>query len=65
MRPQHWVPVTVFLAVSIPLVLMLNVLDMGGEYRIWIALAAGALATAYAQSKLKQQDAQQQQGRDQ
>ena len=60
MRPQYWVPVTVFLAVSIPLVLLLNVLGFGGEYRIWIALAAGALATAVAQSKLKQQDPQQQ-----
>ena len=65
MRPQYWVPVTVFLAVSIPLVVLLNATDLGGEYRIWIALAAGALATAYAQSKLKQQEAQQQQGRDQ
>ena len=64
MRPQYWVPVTVFLAVSIPLVLLMNVLDFGGEYRIWIALAAGALATAVAQSKLKQQDPQQQ-GREQ
>ena len=65
MRPQYWLPVTVFLAVSIPLVVLLNAMDLGGEYRIWIALAAGALATAYAQSKLKQQEAQQQQGRDQ
>ena len=65
MKPQYWVPVTVFLAVSIPLVLLLNAMDMGGEYRVWIALGAGALATAFAQSKLKQQEAQQQPGRDQ
>ena len=64
MKPQYWLPVTVFLAVSIPLVLLMNALDFGGEYRIWIALAAGALATAFAQSKLKQQDPQQQ-GREQ
>ena len=59
MKPQHWVPVAVFLAVSIPLVLLLNAINVGGEYRIWIALAAGALATAFAQSKLKQRGEEQ------
>ena len=53
MKTQHWLPVAVFLGVSIPLVLLLNALDLAGEFRIWIALGAGALATAIVQSKLK------------
>ena len=65
MKPQYWVPVTVFLAVSLPLVMVMNLLELGGEYRVWIALGAGALATAFAQSKLNQRAAEQQQGHDQ
>ena len=53
MKTQHWLPVAVFLGVSSPLVLLLNALDLAGEFRIWIALGAGALATAIVQSKLK------------
>ena len=53
MKPQHWIPLFVFLGVSIPLVLLLNMLDLAGEHRVWIALGAGALATAFAQSRLK------------
>ena len=59
MKPQHWVPVAVFLGVSIPLVLLLNAMNVGGDYRIWIALGAGALATAFAQNKLKQRGEEQ------
>ncbi len=58
MKPQHWVPPAVFLGVSIPLVLLLNALEMGGEFRIVIAIGAGALAVAFAQSKLKQRGEQ-------
>ena len=53
MKPEYWVPPAVFLAVSVPLVLLLNVLEVGGEYRLWIALGAGVLATVFAQNKLK------------
>ena len=53
MKAQHWLPAAVFLGVSIPIVVLLNALDMGGEYRVWVALGAGALATAVVQSKLK------------
>jgi hypothetical protein len=48
-----WLPLAVFLGVSMPLVLILNALGVGGEYRIWIAIGAGALATAFTQSRLK------------
>ena len=54
MKPQYWVPPAVFLGVSIPLVLLLNAMDVGGEFRIVIAIGVGALATAFAQGKLKQ-----------
>jgi 4-hydroxybenzoate polyprenyltransferase len=53
MKPQLWLPTVVFLAVSIPLVLLMNLLNFGGDYKVWIAIAAGALATAYTQKKLK------------
>ena len=53
MKPLLWVPVLVFLAVSIPVVLILGELDLAAEYRVWIALAAGVAATAFAQNKLK------------
>ena len=53
MKPQHWVPVAVFLGVSIPVVLILGALDVMAEHRVWIALAAGVAATAFAQSRLK------------
>ena len=52
LQPQLWMPVTVFLATSIPLVWLLNALGVGGEYRVWLAIGAGALATGYAQSRL-------------
>jgi hypothetical protein len=55
-KPQLWLPVTVFLAVSIPLVLLLNLLQWMPEYRVWIALACGAAASAYTQHKLKQRE---------
>jgi hypothetical protein len=57
-KPLHWVPVAVFLCVSIPLVLLLGAFDVGGEYRLWIALGAGALATAFAQGQLKRKGEQ-------
>jgi uncharacterized membrane protein len=52
-KAKLWLPVAVFLAVSIPLVLLLNAISVGGEYRIWIAIGAGALATAFAQSRMQ------------
>jgi uncharacterized membrane protein SpoIIM required for sporulation len=52
MKPQLWLPLLVFLGVSIPLVLLLNAFNVGGEYRIWIAIGAGAMSTAFVQSRL-------------
>jgi hypothetical protein len=52
-KAKLWLPLAVFLGVSIPLVLILNAMGVGGEYRIWIALGAGALATAFTQSRIQ------------
>jgi hypothetical protein len=52
-KAKLWLPLAVFLGVSIPLVLLLNLFNVGGEYRIWIAIGAGALATAFAQSRMQ------------
>ena len=60
MKPQLSLPVAVFLVVSIPLVLLLTFMEVGGEFRLWPALGAGALATAFAQSRMKQQEEEQQ-----
>jgi hypothetical protein len=52
LKPQLWLPVTVFLAVSIPLVWLLEALGVDSQYRVWLAIAAGALATGLTQSRL-------------
>ena len=52
MKPQLWLPVVVFLATSIPTVLLLNALDIGGEFRLWIAIGVGAVAAGLANAKL-------------
>ena len=52
MKPSAWALPAVFLAVSIPVLLALHALDTGGEYRLWIAIVAGALATALMQKRL-------------
>ncbi len=56
MKPQYWVPPLVFVVTALPVVLLLNALDVLGEYRIWIALACGVAATAYAQSRLARKE---------
>ena len=53
MKTEYWLPAAVFLGVSLPLVMLLNEFDLGGEYRLWISLGAGALATALVQRRLK------------
>ena len=48
-----WLPPLVFLGTSVPAVWLLHALDFGGEYRIFIAMGVGALATALVQSRLR------------
>ncbi len=57
MKPQHWIPVVVFLAVSIPLVLLLSSMGVGSELRLILAVGGGVLATAFAQGQLKKKQA--------
>ena len=52
MSAQHWGPAVAFLAVAIPLVLLLNAAQLGGEFRVWIAMAGGALAAGITQARL-------------
>ena len=52
MKASLWIPPLVFVATAIPVVLLLNAFDVAGEYRVWIALACGVAATAFAQSRL-------------
>ena len=58
LKPEHWLPVTVFLSVSVPCVWLLNALDLGGDYRVWLAIALGMIATGYAQNRLSKQAVQ-------
>ena len=53
MKPEYWVPVVAFLAVSIPLVLLLSAMGVGSELRLILAVGGGALATAFAQGQLR------------
>lgn len=52
MHPRLWVPPLVFVATAVPTVLALHRFELGGEYRIVIAIVVGAVATAVAQSRL-------------
>ena len=49
MKPEVWVPTVVFLISAVGVLLLLRMVDVGGEYRVWIAMAAGMLATAIVQ----------------
>jgi hypothetical protein len=52
MSPRIWVPPLVFLGTALPTVLALHALDVVPDYRIFIAIGVGAIATAMAQSRL-------------
>ena len=52
MKLQSWVLPAAFLGLSLPVVVLLGALELGGEFRLLIAMAAGAAAMALAQSLL-------------
>jgi len=52
-KKEHWVMPLVFLVVSVPTVLLLQALDIGGEYKLWIAVIAGGVCTSFAQARLR------------
>ena len=49
MKLQSWVLPAAFLGLSLPVVVLLGALELGGEFRLLIAMTAGA---ALAQSLL-------------
>ena len=52
MNPRLWVPPLVFVATALPTIWLLHHFDLGGEFRLLIAMAVGVFATALAQSRL-------------
>jgi hypothetical protein len=56
MKTRTWLPPVVFLAASLPTVLLLHALEIGGDYRLLIGIAVGALATAVVQTRLVRRD---------
>jgi hypothetical protein len=63
-KPRLWLPPVVFVATSIPAVLVLQALGWGDEYRLWIAIGIGGVATAFAQSRLARQALQKPQNKE-
>ncbi|MEK0419004.1 MAG: hypothetical protein RI949_3010 [Pseudomonadota bacterium] len=53
MKPHVWVPPVVFLITALGALFLLRAADLGGDYRVWMAMAAGMLVTALVQSKMK------------
>ncbi len=51
-KPPIWILALVFLATSIPTVLLLQALNLAGDWRMLTAMAVGVLATAIVQSRL-------------
>jgi hypothetical protein len=43
----------VFLITALGALFLLRAADLGGDYRVWMAMAAGMLVTALVQSKMK------------
>lgn len=53
MKKEYWLPGVVFLAGSIPMVLLLQYTGWGGDYVLLLAMGAGALATSFVLPKLR------------
>ncbi len=50
MRAPAWLLAAAFLAASLPSVLVLQALDIGGDYRLLIAMVLGAVASGLVQT---------------
>lgn len=44
---QIWLPALVFLVISIPVALLLQALDWGGDYKLIIAILAGGVPVQF------------------
>ncbi len=51
MKKEFWLPSVIFLAASIPMVYFLQYTGWGGDYVLLLAMAAGALASAFVMPK--------------
>ena len=49
---QIWLPATVFLAISIPVALLLQWLDIGGDYKLILAILAGGVPVQFLYAHL-------------
>lgn len=57
MKASSWLPAAAFLGTSVPTVLLLNQFQVGGDYKVWIAIGVGVVASAFAQSRLQSREA--------
>ncbi len=48
-----WIPALAFVVASVPTVLLLQAKDWGGDYRLLIAMVAGAAASGLVQMLLR------------
>jgi hypothetical protein len=53
MKKEYWLPALVFLAASIPAVLILQHLGWGGDYVLLLSMGVGVLATSVVLPKLR------------
>jgi hypothetical protein len=56
MKTRTWLMPVVFLATTVPTVLVLHKLEIGGDMRLMIALVVGVAATALAQTLLARRE---------
>ena len=43
MKASSWLPAAAFLGTSVPTVLLLNQFQVGGDYKVWIAIGVGVV----------------------
>lgn len=51
MKKELWLPAVIFLAASIPAVVLLQYFQVGGDYVLLIAMGVGVLASSYFMPK--------------
>lgn len=51
MKKELWMPAVIFLAASIPTLLILQKLQFGGDYVLLLAMGAGVLASSFFMPK--------------
>jgi len=49
---QIWLPATVFLGISIPVALLLQWLDFGGDYKLILAILAGGVPVQFLYARM-------------